>query len=167
MGESFWLGERPGKLKTGPMQEMMQQRAAGTGGPSAAELMMQRGMGQQIAAGRSMAASMPGVSPGLAMRQAGMREAGAMSDVGQQMAILRAQEQEAAMRQAAQMEMQQAMYNAARQQRQGMLGPILGTAGTIGGAMIGGPWGASAGQQLGQGIGQGFGSQPDNWGQGY
>jgi hypothetical protein len=153
MGESFWLGKPPGEVKAGPMQELMMQRAQGTGGPSAAELMMQRGMGQQVAAGRSAAASMPGVSPGLAMRQAGLREASAMSNVGQQMGILRAQEQAAAMQAAQQAELEMAMYNAARQQRQGMLGPILSTAGQVGGALIGGPWGAAAGQQVGQGIG--------------
>lgn len=172
MGEEFWLGKPPGKSKFelgggeagATLQDLMLQRAQGLGGPSAAELMMNRGMQQQIAAGRSMAASMPGVSPGLAMRQAGQREASAMSNVGQQAGIMRAQEQAAAqgllanwLQNQQRMQLEQDLYNAARQQRSGMLGPMLGTAGAIGGAMIGGPWGASAGQQLGQGIGGAFG----------
>lgn len=171
MGEEFWLGKPPGKSKFelgggeagATLQDLMLQRAQGQG-PSAAELMMNRGMQQQIAAGRSMAASMPGVSPGLAMRQAGQREASAMSNVGQQAGIMRAQEQAAAqgllanwLQNQQRMQLEQDLYNAARQQRSGMLGPMLGTAGAIGGAMIGGPWGASAGQQLGQGIGGAFG----------
>ena len=102
MGDSFgdfMFGSRPGKSKYEigggagtELQNLMMQRARGMG-PSAAELMMNRGMQQQIAAGRSAAASMPGVSPGLAMRQAGQREASAMSNVGQQTGIMRAQEQ--------------------------------------------------------------------------
>ena len=166
MGESFWMGEKPGKSEyeigggaSGDLQNLMMQRAQGQGS-SAAELMMNRGMQQQIAAGRSMAASMPGVSPGLAMRQAGQREASAMSNVGQQTGILRAQEQAQAQNMLAsylqnqeQMRLQQEMYNASRMRQGGMLGPILSTAGTIGGAMIGGPLGAAAGSQLGQGFG--------------
>ena len=165
MGTEFWLGERPGKSRyeigggaSGQLQDLMMQRAQGQG-PSAAELMMNRGMQQQIAAGRSAAASMPGVSPGLAMRQAGQREASAMSNVGQQTGILRAQEQAQAQNMLAsylqnqeQMRLQQEMYNASRMRQGGMLGPILSTAGTIGGALIGGPLGAAAGSQLGQGV---------------
>jgi hypothetical protein len=171
MGADFWLGEKPAKSKyeiggTGAeLQDLMMQRAAGTGGPSAAELMMNRGMQQQVAAGRSAAASMPGVSPGLAMRQAGLRESQAMSDVGQQTGILRAQEQAAAQQMMAQylqqqdrMRLEQEMYNASRMRQGGMLGPILGTAGAVGGAMIGGPWGASAGSAMGQGIAGGMGA---------
>ena len=158
MGESFWLGERPGKVQMGGMEQLMQQRAQGMGGPSAAELLMNRGMQQQVAAGRSAAASMPGVSPGLAMRQAGQREAGAMADVGQRAAIMRAQEQQAAMQMAAQMELERNMYNAARQQRQGMLGPILQTGGTVLGAALGGPAGAAAGGAIGGGLGGAVGA---------
>ena len=181
MGKEFWLGKPPGKSKYEvgggagtELQDLMMQRAAGTGGPSAAELMMNRGMQQQVAAGRSAAASMPGVSPGLAMRQAGQREASAMSDVGQQTGILRAQEQMAAQQMMAQylqqqdrMRLEQEMYNAARQQRPGMLGSILSTGGQIAGAALGGPMGGQVGGQVGAGIGQGFGAQPDTWGQGY
>lgn len=173
MGFKEWLlGRGPGKSRyevggsdpyTAGLQRAMYERAMGTA-PSAAELMMDRGMQQQIAAGRSMAASMPGVSPGLAMRMAGQREAGAMADVGQQTAILRAQEQAQAqealaryLQQQDQMRLQQEMYNQARKARTGMLGSILGTAGTIGGAMLAGPAGAAAGGQIGQGIGQGVG----------
>ena len=176
-----WLmGTPPGKSKYEvgagagtELQDLMMQRARGEG-TSAAELMMNRGMQQQIAAGRSAAASMPGVSPGMAMRQAGQREAGAMSQVGQQSGIMRAQEQAAAQQMMAQylqnqdrMRLEQEMYNAARQQTPGMLGSLLSTAGTITGAAIGGPWGAAAGKELGGAVGQGFGAQPDAWGQGY
>jgi hypothetical protein len=181
MGKDFWLGEKPKKSiyelggEGADLQEMMQQRAMGTGGPSAAELMMQRGMQQQIAAGRSAAASMPGVSPGLAMRTASRREGQAMSDVGQQMGIMRAQEQMAAqqmlanyLQQQDRMRLEQEMYNAQRRRSGGMLGPILSTGGAIGGAMIGGPWGAQMGRQMGQGMAGGFGAGgPEGWGQGY
>jgi hypothetical protein len=94
------------------------------------------------------------------MRQAGQREASAMSNVGQQAGIMRAQEQAAAqqmlanwLQQQEQMKLQQEMYNASRQRSGGMLGPILSTAGTIGGALIGGPWGAAAGGALGGALG--------------
>ena len=152
MGD-FLLGEKPKKVQTGEMQGLVQELARGEGGPSAAELMMNRGMQQQVAAGRSAAASMPGVSPGMAMRQAGQREAGAMANVGQQMAILQAQEQQAAMQQAAQMEYEQAMYNASRQRQGGMLGPMLGTAGQMGAAWLGMPGGGG-----GMGGGGGWGT---------
>ena len=65
MGAWDWLIGRPpgrsqyeigaGEAPT-ELQGMMMQRARGQG-PSAAELMMQRGLGQQIAAGRSAAAA--------------------------------------------------------------------------------------------------------------
>lgn len=153
IGKSFWLGAKPDEMESGPMQELMRQRAMGKGGPSAAELMMNRGMQQQVAAGRSMAAGARGVSPGLAMRQAGQRESQAMSDVSQQTGIMRAQEQAMAQRAAMQAELQQAMYNASRVRSGGMLGPILTTAGTVGGAIVGGPMGAVAGGALGSGLG--------------
>lgn len=186
MGLKTWLfGRPPGKSEydvgmsdpySQGLQQAMYDRAMGRG-ESAAELMMNRGLQQQIAAGRSMAASIPGVSPGLAMRMASQREAGAMRDVAQQQAIMRAQEQAQAQAQMAQylqqmdqMRLQQEMYNAARKQRTGMLGSILGTAGAIGGAYLAGPMGASAGSQIGQGMGgggmapqwsdYGWGSQP-------
>jgi len=167
MGESFWMGTPPGESKYDvgggqssiDLRNMMMNRAMGSG-PSAAELMMNRGMGQQIAAGRSMAAGARGVSPGMAMREAGQREASAMSNVGQQAGIMRAQEQAQAQQLLAQylqeqerMKLEQDMYNAARQQRSGMLGPILSTAGTIGGAILGGPMGAAIGGGLGNGLG--------------
>jgi hypothetical protein len=151
-----WLmGTPPGKSKYelgggaagGTLQDLMLQRAQGQG-PSAAELMMNRGMQQQIAAGRSAAASMPGVSPGLAMRQAGQREASAMSNVGQQAGIMRAQEQAAAqqmlaqwLQQQEQMKLQQEMYNASRMRQGGMLGPMLGMGAQMGAAALGMPWG--------------------------
>jgi hypothetical protein len=157
MGKDFWLGEKPAEMEMGPMQEMMQQRAQGLGGPSAAELMMNRGMGKQIAAGRSMAAGARGVSPGMAMRQAGRRESQAMSDVGQQTGIMRAQEQAMAQRAALQAELQQAMYNASRVRSGGMLGGMMGMAGQMGSAAIGMPWGRGGGGGGGGGA----------WGGGY
>ena len=173
--KTWLLGRPPGKSKydigmdpySQGLQRSMYEMAMGTG-PSAAELMMDRGLQRQIAAGRSMAASMPGVSPGLAMRMAGQREAGAMRDVTQQQAIMRAQEQAQAqammaqyLQQQDQMRLQQDMYNAARKQRTGMFGSIMGAAGAIGGAMIGGPMGAAAGSQAGQALGGGMGYQSD------
>lgn len=175
MGEEFWLGKPPGKSKFevgggeagATLQDLMLQRAQGQGA-SAAELMMNRGMQQQIAAGRSMAASMPGVSPGLAMRQAGQREASAMSNVGQQTGILRAQEQAAAQQMLAnwlaqqdRMRLEQDMYNAARQQRAGMLGTVLGVGGQMGAAALGMPWGS---QPPGGGMNMGD-TMPSGWGQ--
>lgn len=157
MGKEFWLGKPPGESRYdvgaggADLERLMMQRAQGMG-PSAAELMMNRGMQQQIAAGRSMAAGARGVSPGLAMRQAGQREAGAMSNVGQQAGIMRAQEQAQAQQMMAaylqaqdRMRLEQDMYNAARQQRQGMLGPMLGMGGQIGAAALGMPWGGGGG----------------------
>ena len=167
MGFMDWLfGSQPGKstyelgggAAGATLQDLMLQRAQGMG-PSAAELMMNRGMQQQVAAGRSAAASMPGVSPGLAMRQAGQREASAMSNVGQQMGIMRAQEQAAAqqmlanwLQQQDRMKLEQDMYNAARQQRQGMLGSLLQTGGTVLGAGIGAGWFGGGGGGYGQGV---------------
>ena len=53
MGESFWLGEKPGESRYdvgggagAELQGLMMQRARGQG-PSAAELMMNRGMGDR------------------------------------------------------------------------------------------------------------------------
>jgi len=171
--KEFLFGRPPGKSKyavgqedpySAGLQRSMYEMAMGTG-PSAAELMMDRGLQQQIAAGRSMAASMPGVSPGLAMRMAGQREAGAMRDVSQQQAIMRAQEQAQAqammaqyLQQQDQMRLQQDMYNAARKQSTGLFGSLLGTAGSIGGAMLGGPMGAAVGSQIGGGMGGGVSS---------
>jgi len=170
MGESFWMGEKPGKSKYEvgggagtELEDLMMQRARGEG-TSAAELMMNRGMQQQVAAGRSAAASMPGVSPGMAMRQAGQREASAMSNVGQQTGIMRAQEQAAAQQMMAQylqqqdrMRLEQEMYNAARQQSQGMLGTVLGVGGQMGAAALGMPGG-------GGGYGQGVAGTPNAYG---
>ena len=161
MGENFWMGEKPEEMEMGPMQGLMQQRAQGLGGPSAAELMMQRGMQSQIAAGRSMAAGARGVSPGMAMRQAGRRESQAMSQVGQQTGIMRAQEQAMAQRSAMQAELQQAMYNASRVRQGGMLGSIMQTGGQMGAAALGMPWGQ---QQQDQGwAGQNYGAGYNPW----
>ena len=168
MGKDFWLGEKPDEMEAGPMQGLMQERAQGLGS-SAAELMMNRGMQQQVAAVRSMAAGARGVSPGMAMRQAGRRESQAMSDVGQQTGIMRAQEQAMAQRAAMQAELQQAMYNASRVRSGGMLGSMLGTAGQMGAAAIGMPWGQGGGSGGGGGgynTGFGrynFGSAGDIW----
>ena len=175
MGSWDWLiGRGPGKSQyeigagAAPTELLGQlmRRAQGYA-DSPAQMMMQRGLGQQISAGRSAAASARGMSPGLAARMSGEREARAMSDVGYQSSMLRAQEQTAAQQMLAnwlaeqeRMKLQQDMYNAARQQRQGMLGSVLGTAGAIGGAMLGGPWGAQAGAQAGQQIGGSFAGAP-------
>ena len=159
MGKDFWMGEKPDEMESGQMQELMMQQAQGLGGPSAAELMMNRGMGQQIAAGRSMAAGARGVSPGMAMRQAGRRESQAMSDVGQQTGIMRAQEQAMAQRAALNAEMQQNMYNASRVRSGGMLGSMLGMGGQMGAAALGMPWG-----QQRQGMGGGGGGYNTGFG---
>ena len=165
MGKDFWMGEKPDEMQSGQMQELMMQQAQGLGGPSAAELMMNRGMGQQIAAGRSMAAGARGVSPGMAMRQAGRRESQAMSDVGQQTGIMRAQEQAMAQRAALNAEMQQNMYNASRVRSGGMLGSILGMGGQMGAAALGMPWGrgGGGGDQYNTGFG-GYGFSNSNIG---
>jgi len=158
MGKEFWLGRPAGEVEPGEMQELTMQRARGLGGPSAAELMMNMGMQQQIAAGRSMAAGARGVSPGLAMRQAGQRESQAMAGVGQQTSIMRAQEQAMAMQQAQRAELEMAMFNAARQQRQGMLGTVMGVGGQVGAAALGMPWGGGMGGG-GYGGGGGWGGE--------
>ena len=183
MGD-FMLGSGPQKSEyeiggsdesKGLMQQMY-QRSLGQGGPSAAELMMNRGMGQQIAAGQSAAASMRGVSPGMAARLAGQQRGRAMSDTRQQTGIMRAQEQAAAQQMLAsylqnmdRMRLEQDMYNAASQQRTGMLGSLMSTGGMIGGAMLGGPMGAGLGANLGGMAGGAMGRQSggsDWYGQG-
>jgi hypothetical protein len=72
------------------------QRALGKGGPSAAELQMQQGLGSIRAGQQSMARSSPGASPGLAMRQAMLAGTDAGGQMNSQMGILRAREQMAA-----------------------------------------------------------------------
>jgi hypothetical protein len=73
--------------------KMLQQRAAGQGGPSPAELQMQRALGQSQAQAQSMAASQRGIAPGLAARLASQQQAQMSQDIAGQSGILRAQEQ--------------------------------------------------------------------------
>ena len=171
MGD-FMLGSGPAKSQyniggseeSKGLMSQMYQRSMGQGGPSAAELMMNRGMGQQIAAGQAAAAGMRGVSPGMAARLSGQQRAQAMTDTQQQTGIMRAQEQAQAQSMLAnylqnldRMRLEQDMYNAASQQRTGMLGSLLSAGGAIGGAMLGGPMGAAAGGALGGALGGGMG----------
>lgn len=174
----FLLGSKPGRSTyeigggaQGDWQSMMMRRARGIEGPSAAELMMRQGMDRQVAAGRSMAASMPGVSPGMGMRMAGQREAGAMSQVGQQTGVMRAQEQAQAQQMLGQwlqaqeqLRLQQELYNLTRQRQGGMLGPLLGAGGAALGGYLGGPAGAAAGGQAGGALGGGFGGSGPGYG---
>ena len=173
MGD-FLLGSGPAKSEyeiggseqAQGLMNQMYQRSMGQGGPSAAELMMNRGMGQQIAAGQAAAAGMRGASPGMAARLAGQQRTQAMLGTQQQTWIMRAQEQAAAQSMLAnylqnldRMKLEQDLYNASSQQRTGMLGSLMQTGGAIGGAMIGGPMGANMGSNLGGMAGGAMGRQ--------
>lgn len=91
----------------------LMQRALGTGGPSAAELQMQRGLGQAQTAAGSLAASQRGVGAGLALRNAQNAQAQMAGQNLDQTAQLRANEQIAA---------QQGLGNLLAQQRQQNIG---------------------------------------------
>lgn len=75
--------------------DVLQRRVAGQA-PSAAEMQLQRGGQQALAAQMAAAASQRGAPAGLVARQLGRGVAATQQDVNQQAAILRAQEQQAA-----------------------------------------------------------------------
>lgn len=76
--------------------QALQARAAGRGGPSVAEMQMNRGLGTAIAAQRSQAASARGVNPGMAQRLASQGIASSTARTNIDAGMLRAQEQMAA-----------------------------------------------------------------------
>lgn len=82
-------GDRAGSL------DMLRGAAMGTA-PSAADLQMQNALGRAQAGAYSMAQSIPGASPGMAMRMAQQQAGGLGLQYAQQAAMLRAKEQEQA-----------------------------------------------------------------------
>lgn len=75
------------------LARMLQARAAGTAGPSLAEMQLRRSMEQGSQALSSQLASTPGLNPAVAARLAGQTQAQNMADVAGRGAELRAQEQ--------------------------------------------------------------------------
>lgn len=78
------------------LAQMLQQQAAGTGGPTAAQMLLQQAQEQNANAIRSQVASQAGLSPGLAARLAAQGVEQSNLQSAQQAAILRAQEQQRA-----------------------------------------------------------------------
>jgi hypothetical protein len=76
--------------------QALMARVNGTGGPSLAEMQMNRGLDSQIAAQRAQAASARGVSPGMAQRLMANNIAGAQQATNADAAMLRASEQQQA-----------------------------------------------------------------------
>lgn len=74
----------------------LEMQMKGQGGPSIAEMQMKRGLNQSLGNANSMAASMRGVSPAMAMRLAQNQQASMAQDAVGQGSMLRAQEQMAA-----------------------------------------------------------------------
>lgn len=72
------------------------QRAMGAGGPSAAELQLQQGLGRAQQGAMGLASSVAGTSPALAMRRAMQAQSAMAAQTQQQASVLRAQEQLAA-----------------------------------------------------------------------
>lgn len=71
----------------------LQARAEGRGGPSAAELQMNRGLDQATSNAMAQAKSARGISPAAALRMSMTTGANAQQDIAAQSSILRAQEQ--------------------------------------------------------------------------
>lgn len=77
----------------------LQAQMEGRGGPSLAEMQMQRGLNQSLANANAQAASMRGVNPALALRQTQNAAMNAQQQNVGETAMLRAQEQQAARQQ--------------------------------------------------------------------
>lgn len=108
--EKNWWGDDPNKYKMtvgeyspdrrafNPTQrqrdlsDLMWRQASGQG-PSVAEMQMQRGLGRALQGSQAMAASAPGMSPGLAQRLAMQRAGEMQGQTNMDMGMLRAQEQ--------------------------------------------------------------------------
>lgn len=127
----------------------LQSQANGTGGPSAAQQLMQNAMDQNAANSYSMAASQRGTNPMLAMRNAAQANAQAGLQSAGQTAAMRAQEQLNAQQMLgsqlhnmssagasyANMNLQGQMNNANNNGKTG--GGILGAIGSVGGKLLG------------------------------
>ncbi len=123
--------------RQGSLADTLQARANGQGGPSIAELQLQQKTDANARAAASLIASQRGINPGLAARLAGRAETDANQQAVGQAAILRAQEQQAAQAQLA---------NVLGQQR---AGDIAG--GQLGESLFG-TAGGLTGQQRGQDL---------------
>lgn len=113
-GQIVWDPYQPGGVSQIGLppetQAMLMAQARGTA-PSAAELQMQAGMDRNLAQARALAASQRGVSPLLAQRMATQQSMGANLQMQQQMAAMRAQEQAAAQKNLATLQMEAARGN--------------------------------------------------------
>ncbi len=78
--------------------EMLRRSASGTGGPSVAQMQLQRGTDRNMAQALALASSAQGVNPALAMRQAQNARASASQDAAGQSAELRMREMQDAQR---------------------------------------------------------------------
>lgn len=92
------------QLQLAQLRRQAMLRAMGQGGPSIAEMQFRRGVDQTTGAAMGLARGVPGVSPGLALRRALNAQGTILADANQRAAMLRAAEQQAAMRDAAAME---------------------------------------------------------------
>ena len=88
--QKFWRDEQMGLV------DALVAQSRGEGGPSLAEMQMQRGLQGVVAGQRSMVGGAGGANRALAMRTAADAGARASQDVVSQSALLRAQEQQAA-----------------------------------------------------------------------
>lgn len=78
------------------LADALKAQMDGKGGPSIAEMQMQKGLNQSLANSNSQAASMRGVNPAMALRMTQNNAAAQNQDMVGQTGMLRAQEQQAA-----------------------------------------------------------------------
>ena len=138
--KEFWLGGPSGAQQR--LTRQLRDRAEGRTS-SAAEIMMQRGMGTAQRGAMSTAASVRGMNPGVAARMALSQQGQMASSFGAQMGAMRAQEQARAEA------LLQKQVNTNAQAGPGFFGNLLGSGMQAAGAYFG------AGGGRGQGGGQG------------
>lgn len=92
-GASGWEARQKG------LADNLQAQMEGRGGPSIAEMQMQKGLNQSLANANAQAASMRGMNPAMALRQTQANAANAQQDTLNSSGMLRAQEQQAARQQ--------------------------------------------------------------------
>jgi len=89
-GSSQWEGRQR------TLADALQAQMEGRGGPSLAEMQMQRGLNQSLANANAQAASMRGINPAMALRQTQNNAAAMQQDTLTNQSMLRAQEQQTA-----------------------------------------------------------------------
>ena len=109
------------------------------------QLAAQQALGQLAGQGLAQAQQMQQflMSQGMSADQAAMQAQMALEE-------LRAQQQAGIQA----MEFEQARWDAQRQASEGLIGPLMGTVGTVGGFLAGGPLGAGIGGAVGSGLGE-------------